>query len=82
MPVLHSAELLRDHVPRLCECPFEPLAQWQRAPLTSCTPHPTLNQAWHNDGWHLPMVAALAFSTYLKLASWNEDHMASHNHKG
>jgi len=19
--------------------------------------------AWHNDGWHLPMVAALAFST-------------------
>jgi hypothetical protein len=50
-------------------------------PLTPCTPPPP-SQAWHNDGWHLPMVAALAFSTYLKLASWNEDHMASHNHKG
>ena len=27
--------------------------------------------AWHNDGWHLPMVAALFFSTcVLALAQW------------
>ena len=35
-----------------------------------CTPHICCcSQAWHNDGWHLPMVAALAFSTWLKLSS-------------
>jgi hypothetical protein len=34
-------------------------------------------QAWHNDGWHLPMVIALAFSTYLKLKQVSgEDHSA------
>ena len=50
-----------------------------RAPAL-CSPHATpsssallLVQAWHNDGWHLPMVVALAFSTWLKLKSVSSD---------
>lgn len=44
--------------------------RWLAAPSLCLTPPPSrLRSAFHNDGWHLPMVAALAFSTYLKMTS-------------
>jgi hypothetical protein len=73
----------RDTAPfgaRSCSSPFlcsTAPCQWSPLAHPPLLHPPPLAQAWHNDGWHLPMVIALAFSTYLKLKQVSgEDHSA------
>lgn len=76
-PALTSAVGCRQSALRAPPGPLTPpSSRWHHPPLYArCrAPHPTRAQkAWHNDGWHLPMVIALAFSTYLKLKSVSDD---------